>query len=256
MDPSQFSEHAVQLANRTGGVTLRKMDVKWRALCVLLLGAAGLLGCGGAQDEPANRGLEMDPTMSRGSTDGPPRMSCTPTPIRDTWSERMEFAWLLTEQSFQLDAPVPPPPGSSTMEIQTWSGNELRNWLEEKMHLVEAAHEELNLAAEERHEQRVIAGALVGLMYEDLSRVMLDVPAPSDLRSEPEILRAFEDVVYANAEPYLLHSKRAYEACALNTRGHGDLAAWGEFCSGRRAGLPSERLDSGESETSVEVIME
>lgn len=224
----------------------------------MLLIAFGV-ACGGSQNESTaspEHHLDIDPTMSRGNTDGPPRMTCTPTPSRDDWSERMEFAWLLTEQSFQLEAPTPPPRGSRTRDIQVWSEGELRSWLEEKMHLVEAAHEELNLAAEERHEQRVIAGALVGLMFEDLSRVMLDVPAPSDLLSEPEILRAFEDVVYANAEPYLLHSKRAYEACALNTRGHAHLSAWGEFCSGRRAGLPSERLESGASETTVEVITE
>ncbi|MEM6955000.1 MAG: hypothetical protein AAF645_04900 [Myxococcota bacterium] len=190
------------------------------------------------------------PPARLGRAEGPPSMECLPSNT-PSFSERMRFAWLLTEQSFEEPAPAPPASGTA-LQIQDWSDARLRPWLRRKSQLVSAAREELDAAAEETQGQRTIAGALVALMYEDVGRALLRVPMPDDLRNEPEIAEAFQDVIDAQARPYLDVARRAYRACALNARGDDELSSWQSFCHGRRGGLPAEHVASGE--TVVEVI--
>ena len=87
---------------------------------------------------------------------------------REEFTQRMRFAWLLTQESFELEAPAQPGAECDFQELEAWSEQTLRRWLNQKNRLVEAARAELDLAAEENHTQRVWAGALVGLMYEDV----------------------------------------------------------------------------------------
>lgn len=204
------------------------------------------LGCAGNQATSVVRA---------GEADAPPSMECLPSAAQeDDFTEHMRFAWLLTEQSFEVQAPSPPS-SARTVELQDWTDSTLEPWLAQKTRLVEAARAELNVAAEEAHPQRTMAGALVALMYEDVARVIRRMPIPDDLRDEPEIASAFRDVIDAQARPYLDHARRAYRACALNSRGHSDLRYWKRFCEERGADLPSvggSDLESGE--TVVEVI--
>lgn len=185
-----------------------------------------------------------------------PSMEVLPT-RHDSVTDKMRFAWLLTAESFELRRPHRPPTGAAMRELQMWSDQELRSWLAQKNELVEAARAELNVAAEESHRQRVWAGALVGLMYEDVGRVLLDVPVPRELHSDPEIARVYREVVVAQARPYLDHARRAYHACELNGRRQSDsLTQWSRFCEERKARLPVLDLDPGESRTTVEVVRE
>lgn len=174
----------------------------------------------------------------------------------DQSTEKMRFAWLLATESFELARPRRPPRGARMQELQMWSDQELQRWLAQKNQLVEAARAELNEAAEENHPQRVLAGALVGLMYEDVARVLLDVPVPAELRREPDIARIYREVVVAQAKPYLDHARRAYRACELNGRGRSRLGDWSRFCEERSARLPETDLAPGESRTTVEVVRE
>lgn len=183
-------------------------------------------------------------------------MECLPS-HEENLSEKMQFAWLLTAESFELNRPHRPPSGAAMQELQLWSQQELRRWLSQKNELVEAARAELNVAAEESHQQRVWAGALVGLMYEDVGRVLLDVPVPRELNSDPEIARVYREVVVAQARPYLDHARRAYNACELNGRRQTEsLEQWSRFCEERKALLPELDLTPGEARTTVEVVRE
>ena len=208
-------------------------------LCVLCT------ACGGAQTTSTTPELAGAPSAT-------PSMECLPS-ATDELSETMRFAWLLTEQSFELEAPQVPSADAPTLQVQDWSTSTLGHWVQQKTALVRAAEEELDEAAEETHPQRTMAGALVALMHEDIARVMLQVPVPHELLREPEIAQAFRDVIESQARPYLEHARRAYRACALNGRGHGDLSNWKTFCEEREERLPetrSERLAVG---TTVEV---
>lgn len=193
-----------------------------------------------------------------GAPEAPPSMECLPgvTPERRAeFSQPMTFAWRLTEDAFELADPVPPSRDADTETVQAWTDGPLHEWLHRKNRLVEAARAELNAAAEESHDERTIAGALVGLLYEDVARVLLQVPLPRDLRNEePIVVDAFRDVVEAQAAPYLAHADRAFRACAANALPHEHLGAWAHFCSARAANLPLTR-DQREAEgTTVEVI--
>ena len=214
--------------------------------CVLGLA----IGCGGAQRPPDS--------LAEGATEDPPSMECLPQLSPETTAEltpNMRFAWQLSEDAFELEDPLPPSGDADTATIQAWTNGPLQEWLERKNELVEAARAELNQAAEESHDQRTIAGGLVGLLYEDVALVLLRVPVPRDLRNEePAVLQAYQDVVDAQASPYLEHARRAYDACAANARPHQHLGTWEHFCSARGAGLPLTRAESEAPGTTVEVI--
>ena len=195
-------------------------------------------------------------TLERaGEASAPPSMECLPSATREAdFTEHMRFAWLLTEQSFEVVAPSAPPASARTVELQDWTDVTLQPWLAQKTRLVEAARAELNVAAEEAHPQRTIAGALVALMYEDVARVIRRVPVPDELHSEPEIATVFREIIDAQARPYLDHARRAYRACALNSRGHSELRNWMRFCQERGAELPMSLAELQSGETMVEVI--
>ena len=191
------------------------------------------LACGGGEVQ----------VVAPGDAFAEPSMEALPSigQSRESLSETMRFAWQLTEESFELAAPHPPPRGASHAELEQWSDSELERWLHAKNRLC-----------------RVWAGALVGLMYEDVARVLLDVPMPRELASEPEIADVYREVVAAQAAPYLDHARRAYRACHLNGRRVDRLRPWSRFCADRRDRLPGDdaSLAPGESETTVEVVRE
>ena len=217
--------------------------------CALL---ALAMGCGGAQ-RGAGEGYG-------GSVTEPPRMEVLPSPVepQERWTERMRFAYLLAEESFDL-APPEPPLTPSVAELQEWSDTALTEWLERKAATLEAARAELDEAAEESHRQRIMAGAIVGLMYEDVARTLLDVPVPHELWEEPDIAQIYREIVDFQARPFLEHARRAYRACALNAqRRPAGLGHWSDFCAGRGDLLPASGSAAGAAEqgTTVEVVRE
>lgn len=149
----------------------------------------------------------------------------------------MRMARLLSAESLELTPPAVPSDRSSA-QLADWSDRELKDWLGEKQRRAEAAREELDRAAQQNHRQRILAGALVGLIYEDVARTLLRIPVPSELDSEPEIAATFHELMAKQAAPYLLHAKLAYDACAGNAQGLSAMAHWSDFCSGRVEALP------------------
>lgn len=220
-----------------------------RALSAALV-LAVTVGCGAAQSTPTEERYDGEVT-ARAS------MEVLPSPElpRERWTERMRFAYLLAQETFQLDPPIVPTSGN-VGELQAWSDGELTRWLERKNAMVEAARAELDGAAEETHRQLIMAGAIVGLMYEDVARVLLSVPMPAELRSEPEIAELYQDIIAFQAAPYVAHARRAYRACALNARRPAGMNHWTDFCAGRRDLLPVARGEEPEQGTTVEVIRE
>jgi len=225
------------------------MEAMSRSVSLALMCAA-VVGCGGSQTSSES--------LYRGSTDEPPSMEVLPQADvpRAELTERMRFALLLAQESFELEEPHPPV-NATTANVQQWADGELEAWLEKKNERVEAARAELDAAAEEDHRQRIMAGALVGLMYEDVARVLLQVPVPAELqRSEPEIAKIFREIVRFQAKPYIEHAKRAYYACARNAVRPESMRHWSHFCAARRDGLPSAGDGGGSGDTVVSVSVE
>jgi hypothetical protein len=157
---------------------------------------------------------------------------------RDEWSESMRFGWALAEESFGIEEP-PPPGDASGAEFSEWTDRALKSWLERKSHTVEAARRELDAAADEDERQRIMAGAVVGLMYEDVARVLRTLPMPAELEQEPDIAEVYREVIEAQASPFLEHARRAYRACAANAeKGPSSMGHWMTYCRKRLSQMP------------------
>ncbi len=168
----------------------------------------------------------------------------------------MTFAWTLAEQALELPDPPPAPMDPTVESLGAWTDTCLQPWLADKNRLVTAARRELDSAAEERLEQRILAGALDGLLHEDVARVLLSIPVPREIaEEEPEIEEAYRYVIAGQAEPYLARSRAAYRACAANARAGERYLAFERFCSQRRASLPMSHREQAEG-TVLEVIRE
>jgi hypothetical protein len=160
-------------------------------------------------------------------------------------SDQMRMARMLSAESLELPAPAVPA-DKSAASLTSWSEHELKTWLSAKQQRAEAARAELDRAALENHRQRIMAGALVGLVFEDVARSLLVLPIPSELRSEPEIAAIFHELMVKQAEPYLIHARLAYAACAGNAAGLSSMSHWSDFCSAREESLPSASEASDE----------
>lgn len=224
----------------------------WVTLATTMgLAAGGACGAGGPEQSLARTRDPGDPTAA-------PSMRALPTmdiEHRDL-SRTMKFAWELAEQSFQLPPPPQPSGRASTSEVQAWTSGELRDWLRRKDQLVEAARAEMNAASEQNLRNRILAGAIVGLMYEDIGRVMLDVPVPREIQEDPEIAPVFQNVVIAHARPYLLHADANYAACSQNAQQLSGMSHWSGFCAARRERLPGGVAEPQSGETRVTVTRE
>ena len=203
------------------------------ALAFLALVALSFAAC--ARPLPLRDG-PLDP----GRVECAPAMECLPDPDleEDAFTEHMRFGWTLAAESFL----VPPPEAPSehaALDLQVWSEGPLREWLARKTHTVEAARRELDQAAEENHRQRIMGGAIVGLMYEDVSRVLRAVPMPDELETEPEIQDIYRDVLEGQASPFTEVARAAYGACAQNATRPATMRHWSHFCAGREAQLPA-----------------
>jgi hypothetical protein len=199
--------------------------------------------------------VEHASPVGAGDSEGDPGIETLPEHrhAKPDFTERMKFGVILAEQSFLLEAPAVPA-ARDTLTLQEWSDTELAAWLEEKTRAVEAARRELDAAADEAHRQRILAGAIVGLMYEDVGRVLRAIPIPDDLRDEPEIADAFQYVVEGNAAPFIEHARRAYRACAANAVEPEDMQQFSTFCAARAERLPDAAHESGPNGT-VEVTV-
>ena len=143
------------------------------------------------------------------------------------------MTYLIEEYSF-LPAPQTELRGAA---LQAWTDGPLAQYVDRKSTSVTTARHELDLAAEESSWQRIVGGAVVGLMYEDAGKALDEIPTPAELSEEPEIAAAFRQIVASQASPYVEQSRAAYRACAENARIH-ENDRFAQFCDARRRALP------------------
>jgi hypothetical protein len=202
-----------------------------RSVITSALAGLVLLACSG----PRMR----EGTLYEGRTDAAPSLECLPDPdVHDgELTEHMRFGQRLAAEAFAVEDPVVPR-DTTASSLMDWSSGPLREWLRVKSEAVEAARRELDLAAEENHRQRIMSGAIVGMLYEDVAVVLRAIPTPDDLRSEPDISRIFRETVENEAMPYLETARRAYHACEVNGTVPESMRHWSAFCTARLDLLP------------------
>jgi hypothetical protein len=216
------------------------------ALCALTT-----VGCAGA----VARGKRH--RYQEGDALGAPRVEALPSldVAESTLTPEMRMARLLSAECLNLDPPTRPVETTSAA-MEHWSDAELKAWMQHKHASAEAARKELDLAATQNHRQRIMAGAMVGLVYEDVARNLLALPTPSELSSEPDIAAMYVDLLRTQATPYLVQARQAYTACAGNAAQLSELRHWSDFCLSREEQLPALGLNAGEKvngETRVSV---
>lgn len=186
-------------------------------------------------------------------------MECLPEPDieRSAFTEHMRFGWTLAAESFEVEPPAAPE-ARAAADIQAWSEENFAPWLERKTHTIEAARRELDQAAEESHRQRIMGGAIAGLMYEDVSVVFEAIPVPEELDDEPEVRGIYHDVQRGQARPFIENARAAYRACAINGTRPPTMRHWSRFCAARQERLPPEDPVGGnaprDDETQVDVV--
>lgn len=232
---------SVQQSNTAQSV--RSVARGWLAAILL---TALATGCGGQ--------TQRKQTMFSGAVDAAPTISALPSADcePEALSESMRFGWLLTDESLGLAQPAMPQ-SRDMHALKQWTNDVLKPWLERKSRTVEAARKELDAAAETSLRERIMAGALVGILYEDVALTLRRVPMPEGLESEPEIAAMYQDVIDFQASPFVEHARRAYGACAQNAINPGPMHHWSAFCSGRGDRLPASRMPEPEG-TSVTVV--
>lgn len=197
------------------------------------------------------------PPRFAGDAAAPPSIGVLPSAESATsaFTDRMRFGLTLAEESLSLEAPAPPPSRAAASFVR-WSSTELRRWLARKSHTVDAARQELDAAAEQDHRQRIVAGAVVGLLYEDVARALKSLPAPLEIERDPEAAQLYREVLDGKASPFLEHAQAAYLACAQNGRFPADMRHWSRFCAARADRLvPGGVVDDlAPGETRVEVV--
>lgn len=209
----------------------------------------GLLGaCATPQAQPR--------ILSAGDVTGPPSIEGLPSldVSEDKLTREMRMARMLSEESLNLPRPVFPE-GRTARDLEVWGETTLRPWLEHKHRSIEAAREELDRAAIQDPRQRIVAGALMGLIHEDVARVLLQLPAPSELDAEPEVRGLYRELTLRQAAPYLEQARLSYEACAGNALAVATMAHWSSYCRGRGEGLPGaevEGTNAGEAQSPSE----
>jgi hypothetical protein len=224
--------------------------MRTRLMGVLFV-AIGAVGCASAPHGVAR-------TYQEGDARGQPSVEALPSlDVDDSeLTAEMRMARMLSAESLSLIAPSRPIDNSTTV-MSAWSDHELKNWVRQKNARAEAARKELDRAAVQNHRQRIMAGAMVGLVYEDLARALLAIPVPAELASEPEIAAMYLDLMKRQAAPYLMQSSQAYNACAGNADQLPTLGHWGHFCTERQGLLPrsGDSLEQrGASTTQVSVV--
>lgn len=205
-------------------------------------------GCGGAAVRPA----DIDP----GDPASPPAMEALPSVAGgEGLGEGMRLALSLARRSLEV-APPELPARTDATTLLRWTDAELTPWLERKMQVVEAARRKLDEVAEQAHVHRILAGALVGLMYEQVGDVVGSVPTPEDLAHEPEIAAVFQDVVHFRASQYVEQARSAYLACARNAIHPETMHHWSVFCAKRADALPPPRYVPTQEGTTVTVSVD
>lgn len=214
-------------------------------LSLLTLGIAGCATAGGGKRH-----------YQGGDAEGAPRVEALPSldVAQDELTPEMRMARMLSAECLNLDPPARPV-ATDSESMMSWSDAELKEWMRQKHLRAEAARKELDVAAVQNHRQRIMAGAMVGLVYEDVARNLLSLPTPAELSSEPEIAAMYVDLLRTQATPYLVQARQAYAACAGNADQLPALRHWSSFCLSREELLPalglSDQPRSGETQVTV-----
>ncbi len=189
------------------------------------------MGCGSSQ-KPQYQPKAEQP----GDTVSPPSLFCLPSQglHEDEYSQHLKKGTEFAQESLSLKPPAPPARTDSE-SITQWSNTELQSWLQLKLKAVNGAQSELDKASYVSIKELIVAGATVGIIYEDIATVIQNLPLPDEIKNDRDAISLFREVAADQSQPFIEKADRAYKACALNAEsGPEDMGLWSPFCAGRR----------------------
>jgi len=215
----------------------------------VLLGLA-LVGCGAAAPEVAE--LEGIDLSCHGGLECLP--DDDPGLVQGSW--RMRRGWQRARDALSA-VPPPRPEELDSFGVQAYWAN-FDEWLAELTDRIDAAHDDLDEAAFEDRRQRVVAEAVLGLIYEEAAREIASLPIPDRIGDDVVDSAAHAERLERQARAFRERSRASYRECAQRGIQPLDLRDWSRFCAARgqqleTAGGAAVHVVS-RAETVVEVI--
>jgi hypothetical protein len=194
------------------------------AACVILAACATTSSSG---DQQAGHALR------NGDPDGPPTIGALPDVARAGASPRVQQGLSLARQVLAARLPAPPADHSYVV-LQAWIDRDVAPWVAARRDGVDEARFQFGLEHEVPTDERVVGDAVLGLLQEDTALVLAQLPAPSELDTEPEIAQIFRDMVQTQVQPFQTAAVVQYRDCATTAHAEGeDLKRWAVFCGAR-----------------------
>ena len=141
-----------------------------------------------------------------------------------------------------LDATMPAPPDDRSYEsLQGWVGGEVATWLAGRQAAIEDTRFEFHLSDAPTPGEKIVAHAVIGLIFEHTAASLQGIPAPAELAEEPEIEEMFHEVVRAQTRPFLSSALLEFRSCVdIAFDGPDDMRHWANFCQIRFERLREE----------------
>jgi len=141
-----------------------------------------------------------------------------------------------------LRAAGPTNPPDDQAGYDAWITATLMPWLDGRGREVEAALRPLGAVTQGPPPERVVAAALVGLLYARMHDQLVAVPPPPSVRADQGLLRIYQDQVHETSAAFVENAVRALRACAVSAAAEHEpiYVPWLELCQGQLGKLQEQ----------------
>lgn len=127
------------------------------------------------------------------------------------------------------------PPDDEQLSYDTWLKAELEPWLEARGQAVQEALEPLGQvieASDGAPSERVVAAALIGMIYAQAHDQLYAVPPPPAVRADEKLLHIYQDQVNQTSASWVDSAARALRDCARGAaeQHESSFGAWLDLC--------------------------
>lgn len=158
-----------------------------------------------------------------------------PAVPRAEMSDTLQQVWTLVEQAVEVRPPDPPEEASAEA-IEAWAQGPFSAWVAERQEANLRAQALVATLGEDAAEERLVAAALFGYMYEDMASGIRGAPIPEGIASDPELLGIYVDTLHQLLDPVARLAAHAYLICrqlALGFDEDSGWRPWATYCDGR-----------------------
>lgn len=198
----------------------------------LLASLVFLVACGSG----SRRGGADEPII-----DTADRISGLPAPTQPLGGTSERFQEIWTAAQLAIEVPLPAPDVADESVYTEWIERRLSRWLGERADAIARVKDRLRELGSAPADEQMMAAGVLGFLMEDTARQVLEAPVPVNAR-RPERAEALREALSAEVDPLYAAAIEAYRMCGDVEGGSAPhLAAWREYCDGRKEALREER---------------